>query len=699
VPYFGGASRPSLQCGGCSVKWAAVLCDNRGAVPNAGKVLLSRAERETLESVCEALLPALAAADGDDPRLFGLNAAALGIASEVEGAVGELGAGQQADFRRLLRLLAQPALMFLLVGQARPFAGLPPAARERALLAMATSRLELLRTGFQVLKRLAIFLFYSLCSEGVENPTWPALGYIRSAKLPAVEAALRLTSISAPSRLEADVCVIGSGAGGGVAAAELAVAGRRVVVLEAGGGRQAPDFDQTELDAMRTMYLDRGLAATRDLGIAILAGATLGGGTTVNWQTSIALPDAVRDEWADRSGCSFFAEESFSRSLAAVMDRMRAGTAESWINANNAMLRDGCQALGYGWLQVPRSSYGCDARQCGYCVFGCRHGGKQTSATTFLRDAQLHGETRIVTGCRARRVLFANGRVQGVEAVAATPAGEEVPVEVHAPAVVVAAGSIHSPALLLRSGLELPALGRHLHLHPATSVAGTYDGPIEPWNGPPQSIMCDEFSAAAGGAYGFRLETAPAHPGLFAMATPWCGARDHRREMQASAHKSAIIVIVRDRGGGRVSAARDGTPVVDYRPGRQERALVRQGIAAASRVHLAAGARQLLALNHRRLGLRDTKEAAARDAFFESVARSRCERNWSTLFSAHQMGTCRMGSEPRTAVCDAGGAVYGVRGLFVADASAFPASSGVNPMITIMALSHHTAQSIKARTG
>jgi hypothetical protein len=171
-------------------------------VPNAGKVLLSRAERETLESVCEALLPALAAGDGDDPRLFGLNAAALGIASEVEGAVGELGAGQQADFRRLLRLLAQPAFMFLLAGQARPFAGLPPAARERALLAMATSRLELLRTGFQVLKRLAIFLFYSLCSEGVENPTWPALGYIRSAKLPAVEAALRLTSISAPSRLE-----------------------------------------------------------------------------------------------------------------------------------------------------------------------------------------------------------------------------------------------------------------------------------------------------------------------------------------------------------------------------------------------------------------------------------------------------------------------------------------------------------------
>jgi hypothetical protein len=663
--------------------------------------LLSTDERSTLAAVCETLLPRLVAETGDDPGLFGLDAANLGVAGEIELAVGELGAAQQKDFRRLLRLLAQPVFMLPLAGRARPFAALPEARRERALLAMAGSRLEPLRTGFQVLKRLATLLFYSVCPDGGDNPTWQAIGYVRSAKLPpGDQPLLRLTPVAAPTTLDADVCVIGSGAGGCVAAAELAAAGRRVVVLEAGGGQQAPDFDQVELDAMRTLFLDRGVASTRDLGIAILAGATLGGGTTVNWQTSLALPDAVREEWAERSGCAFFAAESFGSSLAAVLQRLGAGAPQGAINANNAVLRDGCGALGWRWRQVARNARGCDERQCGYCIFGCRHGGKQTAATTYLHDAQACGDTRILTGCRARRVSWSGGQVRGVEAVAATAAGGEAAVEVRAPTVIVAAGSLHSPALLLRSGLELPALGRYLHLHPASGVAGTFSSLIEPWSGPPQSVLCDEFAGApGGGGYGFRLETAPAHLGLLALATPWCGARDHRRQMQASARKCTLIVLVRDRSTGRVGVDRNGAPVVEYRPGRQERELLRHGIAAASRVLLAAGARELLALNHRRLGLRAADDPEARRSYFDAVARCRCERNWSTLFSAHQMGTCRMGADPRTAVCDAGGEVFGVRGLFIADASAFPASSGVNPMITVMALAHHTAQQVKARTG
>src|SRR6185503_17972620 len=121
--------------------------------------------------------------------------------------------------------------------------------------------------------------------------------------------ALRLTTVNAPTVFDADVCVIGSGAGGGVAAAELAAAGLRVVVLEQGPGDQAPDYDQREIVGMQRLYLDRGMTATRDLSVSILAGGCLGGGTTVNWQTSLPLPAAIRDEWTAHSGLALFSDE------------------------------------------------------------------------------------------------------------------------------------------------------------------------------------------------------------------------------------------------------------------------------------------------------------------------------------------------------------------------------------------------------
>jgi choline dehydrogenase-like flavoprotein len=205
--------------------------------------------------------------------------------------------------------------------------------------------------------------------------------------------------------------------------------------------------------------------------------------------------------------------------------------------------------------------------------------------------------------------------------------------------------------------------------------------------------------AQLNGNYGYRLEAAPAHPGLIALALPWIDARQHRRLMQQAAHISAIFALVRDRTGGRVGLRRDGQPVVDYRPGKQERAHLRHGIEQAARIHIAAGAHEVVTGHTRERHLRNIPNLPPSmvDSFCRALGRGAVDRNWSLLFSAHQMGTCRMGSDPRTAVCDAHGEVYGVRGLFIGDASAFPAPSGVNPMITIMALAHHTAQFVKAR--
>jgi choline dehydrogenase-like flavoprotein len=596
----------------------------------------------------------------------------------------------------LLRSLEQPATVRVLGGPARPFSKLGHSQREQVLLSLATSPLPQLRAGFQAIKRLVSFLFYSLPGADGDNPAWAALAYSPSRNQPAHAPILNLTRITGPTTFECDVCVVGSGAGGGVVAAEAAAAGKRVVVLEAGSGLQAPDFDQHELAGMEQLYLDRGLTATSDLGMSILAGATLGGGTAVNWQTSLPLPGDVREEWAAVSGCRHFVDDSFTRSIEAVMARLRAGTAESAVNPNNDALRRGCQALGYSWSTIARNSHNCDLEQCGSCVFGCRHGGKQSTTVTYLCDAQVSGDTRIVPHCRADRVVVRNGKAEGVRATATDPAtGRSHPVVVRAGRVVLAAGSLRTPLVLFRSGVDLPAIGRNLFLHPTSAVAGIYADRIEAWSGPPQTVMSNHF-AHLSGPYGFRLETAPAHPGLIALAAPWFGARDHRGRMQKAGHMSTIIVLARDKRPGRVRVGRWGQPIIDYKPGPQEQAHLRRGLVEASRVHLAAGAVEVQTLHSRRHEIAgpEIHSPLAIEEFYREVGLARLDNNWSTLFSAHQMGTCAMGTDRRRAVCGPDGQVFGVRGLYIADASAFPASSGVNPMITVMAMAHHTAQGL-----
>lgn len=667
-----------------------VLAPRTGPAPGP----LSPVERAALRAACDAFFPALVPEGGDDAALFALDARAVGVAEAVESALGTLRAEPLGELSALLRLLERPASMLALAKRARPFHALSALERGRVLRRMAMSPIPKLRTGYQALKRLSSFLAYAGLDEARRNPTWPRIGYVPSADPPACAPALRITPIAAPTVLECDACVIGSGAGGGVVAAALAAAGRAVVVLEAGPGDQAPDFDQREATGFARLYLEGGLSASRDLAVAVFAGACTGGGTSVNWQTCLRTPDDVRAEWAERSGCEALAGAAFDAALDQVSARIGAGTDESVMNANNAPIERGCAALGWSCTTLPRNARGCDPAQCGHCTFGCRAGGKQSTAVTFLADAQRQADARIVAGCRARRVTIEHGRATGVEAV--TVDGHAV--TVRARCVVVAAGSIGSPALLLRSGLTLPAIGRNLYLHPTAGIAARYPEPVRSWEGPPQTRMSGEFAHAFGG-YGFRLESAPAHPGLMALALPWFDARSHRRAMQDAARTSTLIALTRDRRGGRVTIDREGRPVIRYRPGRQERELLRRGIVAAARVHVAAGAERVVALHESDRGFDVAgKTAAELERCLERVGRAAVDRNRAPVFSAHQMGSCRMGRDPASAVCDETGNVFGVRGLYVADASAFPASSGVNPMLTVLALAHLLAGRIVAQT-
>ena len=585
----------------------------------------------------------------------------------------------RAELDRLLRLLDVAAVNLLLSRIPKPFTRMSPDERERCLRGWASSRLLQRRKAFQALKRLTTVTHYT--TPGVAR----AIGYPGPlGPAPNTPKPIRPVTIRTDATLHCDVVVIGSGAGGGVVAAELTAAGKDVIVLEKGGYRNEADFTHQEGEALETMYDAGGLLATSDLGFVVLQGSTLGGGTVINYTTSFHTPDTVRGEWARKHGLPHFESAEFTRALDAVARRLGVNTDHAKPSGRDQILIRGLAQLRWHHGLLPRDVRGCsEDDSCGYCGMGCRRGAKQSTLITYLQDAAAQG-ARIVVGCDVRRVVIERRVASGIQARVGPHA-----LHVRAKAVVVAAGSVHSPALLLRSGVTLPALGRHLALHPATAVLADMDEDVRPWTGTVQAHYSDQFADLDAG-YGFKFETAPVHPSLQALAAPWESGAGHRDRMARLPKTALVGILLRDRFGGRVRVDRDGVAVIDYRLSRYDRAHLRRAMGAAAEVLEAAGAREIWAPLARTVTYRPGSKGA-RDEWLERVDAAGWGPNELLLVTFHQMASCRMGASARTSVVDSEHRVWGIRGLYVADASTFPSASGVNPMLTVMAIAHRAA--------
>ena len=652
---------------------------------------LTSRETEALDALCDTFFPSLAFQKDEDPTLFSMSASDLGVSARVAHALDMIDADKANAFRFFLSLLENPVFIASVSSRATRFSRMSQDARERVLQRLARSRVPQLRTAYQGARSLALLHTYAANGTPESDSLLASIGYQPELNPKATAPHIPVARIGSESKIECDVCVIGSGAAGSVVAAELAGRGKNVIVVDAGGAWSGDDFDQHELTGMQRLFLEGGLAGTRDLSMSLLAGSAIGGGTTVNWQSCFRTPDEVREEWAEVSGCGFFEADAFTECLDAVWRRLAVSTDESEVNETNATICRAAQTLDYSWSTIPRNSLGCNLAQCGNCMFGCRVGGKQSGAVTYLTDAIRSG-AQIIAPFSARKLVQSKGAVSGVEGRYDDPNGLPRTLTVAAPCVVLAAGGLESPAILMRSGLKSLHLGEHLFLHPTVAVTGVYASPVESWKGPPQTVVCDQFSDLSEG-YGYRIEAAPAHPGLISVGLPWWTARQHKRDMQDVRCAAPFIVLTRDSSSGRVRINKRGQAYFDYRLGNEEKRFLRHGMSKVARMHHAAGALKIITLHSERLAWeRDGRQSI--EAFCDAIERASIAPNRLPLFSAHQMGTCRIGTDRASAVCDANGAVFGMSGAYVADASLFPASSGVNPMITVMALARYVAQRI-----
>jgi choline dehydrogenase-like flavoprotein len=477
---------------------------------------------------------------------------------------------------------------------------------------------------------------------------------------------------------ECDVAIVGSGAGGAVAAAFLAEAGLDVLVLEAGRHYNRENYPADRLEAVTELYRDAGLTIAEGRPpIPVPVAKAVGGTTVINSGTCFRAPEPVLERWRTEHGVSWAGdlEEDFAEAeeflQVTQLDPERMGR-------NGQLAMEGAAALRASGAPIHRNAGSCV--QCSSCPFGCAIDAKRGMHVSYLPRAVAAG-ARLRAGVEARRVLVEDGRAVGVTCAGRGEDGRERPYVVRARrAVVAAGGALGTPELLLRSGLGGPQVGRNFHIHPACWVGARYEEEVRGWEGVMQSFYLDQWEPQ-----GVLLE-ATFTPLAFGGAWLAGTGAEHQRSMLDLGHVGSIGVHLSDRSQGRIGLANDGAIRASYKLTREDADRIAFGIARAAEVHFAAGATEVYP-NIPRFGALRREDLAAFEA-------ARVKPSELRLEAFHPMGTARISADPRQGVCAPDGSVRGTGSLYVADASLFPTSVGVNPMMTIIAFAKQVARGL-----
>lgn len=498
--------------------------------------------------------------------------------------------------------------------------------------------------------------------------------------------------------LECDVVIVGSGAGGGVSAEILTQAGLKVVMIEEGPFKSSSDFKMREREAYPQLYQESAGRQTNDKGITILQGRTVGGSTTVNWTSSFRTPETTLAHWVHEHGLEDYTPNKLAPWFAKMEERLSVAPWPIAPNENNDILRRGCEKLGISVGAIRRNVKGC--WNLGYCGMGCPTNAKQSMLVTTIPAALDRGLT-LIHSTRVQKLGHRFDRVTSLLTVGMLADGVTLgtrKIWINAAHIVLAGGAINNPGLMLRSGLPDPyrTLGARTFLHPSTVSVGVMAENVEAFRGAPQTVYSDHFldTLPLQGQIGFKLEVPPIHPILAGITLPGFG-ENHAQWMKRLPNLHVAIALLRDgfhseSGGGRVQIRGDGSPVLDYPINDYVWEGVRRSLLTMAEIQFAAGAKIVMPLHEDAKPLRNWQDAKS------SIAGLPMRTLRARISSAHVMGGCGMGADPRYSVVRGDGRHHQLDNLWVFDGSAFPTSIGANPQLSIYGMVARNASHLAA---
>jgi choline dehydrogenase-like flavoprotein len=475
---------------------------------------------------------------------------------------------------------------------------------------------------------------------------------------------------------EADAVVVGSGAGGAVAAANLSRGGLRTIVLEAGPKIRESDMTRDAPKFLARYFWEGGVRLIGGSAqIPSMQGRCLGGSTVVNSAIMLRLPDWVRQEWAEQNGLDFLKGDVLDAAYERVL--ARTSTTPTPMNKQgrrNLKVRDALELVGIKSGPLPRAVKDCEG--CGDCVTGCASGRKQSMDRCYLPDAEKDG-AQIYTCAMAERILMENGRAAGVAGSVVDPRGRRrvASFVVRAPRVIVAAGAAQTPVLLLDSGLTgRGRVGATFFAHIGGGVAAIMQERMDPWIGATQG-----WGAMHPDIRGMKFESLFAPPSLIMVRWGDVG-RPFLEQLADVKYATLLVHVYRAKVKGSVRSRRGSMPKMTLHIPDEEATVVMKGVKLASEALLKAGARHVL---H---GIRGVPEPIVRLEQAESFLTAGVKARDLPLTANHIFGSCPMSKGAAKGPVDEQGKLAGVEGVWVADASLFPSPSAVNPQATIMAL-------------